>query len=189
MVPFIIIAAIFFIIVPSLTIIISAHEGLIDINECRTYWHIIEKDNGAQFCCNNQTLCNKIVYFSNMPRLKFSQFQNFYNVNPEAWNIFENGNEPEIWLCPWRYEKYQDEVYAISWESFKEFKQYYRWAKKQRKLSMEIAENKKQREILAHKDKNLEEILKLVQHDIDEAQANLAKAVNDTVELLNKERD
>lgn len=133
-----------------------------------------------------------------LPRFSFNQFLQFYKLNPDQWE-FHNGKE--IFDYPARLEINKHQTvnfpsqfwceyfyYPIFFTDMIENRKYKKWAKKEFKRIKNIENNKAQNEATR-------KIIGFVNEDIEEAKAEMVKALNetektltDTLTRLNKEQ-
>lgn len=116
-----------------------------------------------------------------LPRFSFNQFLQFYKLNPDQWEFHdEKGgifdyparleiNKHHCW-CEYLY-------YPIFFTDMIENKKYKKWAKKESKRIKDIENNKAQ-------DEATRKIIGFVNEDIEEARAEMVKALNETEKTL-----
>lgn len=113
--------------------------------------------------------CKKLKEY---PTITFSQFQDFYYVNPNSWQLYEY------------FVKKDNDRNLIMIFEYPEWKKYNKFCKQLEKDKEAAKENKKKQEIIEHQNEVTRRILESVQRDIDAIRAENEKNFNDAADLI-----
>ena len=108
------------------------------------------------------------------PTITFSQFKDFYYVNPSSWELYEYFV---------RKDRNRNLIMIFEYPEWKEYNKFRKQLEKDKKAA---AENKKKQEAVQYKNEVTKKILESVQRDIDAIRAENQKAFDEAARLIKK---
>lgn len=153
------------------------------------YYQYIKELNSSNFNMVYTYMRYHIDNTAKLPKFTFKQFLQFYKLNPKQWEFYNNDKHDnyfylKIRTCPARVEEIQTKYggsrysyYPIFFTNMFEYRKYLKWAKKELKYILDMENNKAQNEAT-------KKIVELVNGDIEQARADMEKALKETEQTL-----
>lgn len=105
------------------------------------------------------------------PTISFKQFEDFYNVNPESW---------ELYKCFVRKNKNNDMMLTFTYPEYRKYQKFYERVQENQQIARELAllkqKTDRQNEIMYN-------VLEAVQQDIDAVREEYKKSYDDYIKL------
>lgn len=106
------------------------------------------------------------------PTITFSQFQDFYYLNPDSWTLLD-------------YSVYKNHSKDLTFTfKYKEWKKYNKWHQQIKKDEEKQRDIIKARKVSEWQDKTTVKILEAIQKDIDKIRAESSKNFNEAAKLI-----